>query len=128
VYLQSSQHIESIYEMFVTHDEVCVHIHKYISLLFCEMHFVNILDYCDLFNKTINYDYRLCKICSNKSEKSCDNHDNHIQQEAIIVFREKLKTPFRINPIPSVHMMVWFVLSAFLTIRVDTRNHFLKFS
>jgi hypothetical protein len=32
------------------------------------------------------------------SKKSCDNRDNHIQKEAIIIFREKLKTPFRINP------------------------------
>jgi hypothetical protein len=38
-----------------------------------------------------NHDYH-------SSEKSCDNRDNHIQQEAIIVFREKLKTLFRINP------------------------------
>jgi hypothetical protein len=38
-----------------------------------------------------NSDYRFGK-------KSCDNRDNHIQQEAIIVFREKLKSPFRINP------------------------------
>ncbi len=37
------------------------------------------------------YRYRL-------SKKSCDNLDNRIQQEAIIVFREKFKTPFRINP------------------------------
>jgi hypothetical protein len=32
------------------------------------------------------------------AKKSCNNRDNHIQQEAIIVFHEKLKTPFRINP------------------------------
>jgi hypothetical protein len=38
-----------------------------------------------------NHDYH-------SSEKSCDNRDKHIHQEAIIVFREKLKTPFRINP------------------------------
>jgi hypothetical protein len=61
---------------------------------------------------------------SNKSEKSFDNHENQIQQEAMIVFCEKLKMPFRINPIPSVHMMVWFGLSAFLTIRIDTRINF----
>jgi hypothetical protein len=47
--------------------------------------------------------------------------DNHIQQEAIIVIREKLKMPFRINPTPSIQIMVGFGLSAFLTIRVDTR-------
>ncbi len=52
------------------------------------------------------------------SEKSCDNRNKHIQQEAIILFRKKLKTPFCINPIPSVHIMVWFGLSAFLTIPV----------
>ncbi len=51
-------------------------------------------------------------------KKSCDNRDNHNQQEAIIVFSEKLKTAFRINPIPSVHTIVWFGLSAFLTILV----------
>jgi hypothetical protein len=31
-------------------------------------------------------------------EKSCDNRDNHIQKEAIIVFCEKSKTQFRVNP------------------------------
>ncbi len=35
------------------------------------------------------------------SEKFCNNRDNHIQQEAISVFRKKLKSPFRINPIAS---------------------------
>ncbi len=50
--------------------------------------------------------------------------DNHIQQEAIIVFREKLRTPFRINPIPIVHILVWFGHSAFLTIRFAiTKDH-----
>jgi hypothetical protein len=38
------------------------------------------------------------------SKKSCDNRDNHIQQEAISVFRENLKTPFRINP----RLVSWF--------------------
>ncbi len=57
-----------------------------------------------------------------KAKKSCDNHDNHIQQEAMIVFREKLKTPFRINPILSVHMMVRFGLSAFLIIGLASRD------
>jgi hypothetical protein len=53
-----------------------------------------------------NYDYHSSEIPSDNREiaiiasakKLCDNRDNHIQQEAIIVFREKLKTPFRINP------------------------------
>jgi hypothetical protein len=53
-----------------------------------------------------NHDYHSSEIISDNREigiialakKSCDNHDNHIQQEAIIVFCEKLKTPFRINP------------------------------
>ncbi len=53
-----------------------------------------------------NHDYHSSEILSDNREiaiialakKSCDNRDNHIQQEAIIVFREKLKTPFRINP------------------------------
>jgi hypothetical protein len=46
-----------------------------------------------------NHDYHSSEIFSDNrfGEKSCDNRDNHIQQEAIIVFREKLKTPFRIN-------------------------------
>jgi hypothetical protein len=54
-----------------------------------------------------NHDYHSSEILSDNREiaiialakKSCGNRDNHIQQEAIIVFREKLKTPFRINPI-----------------------------
>ncbi len=50
-------------------------------------------------------------------QKSCDNRNNHIQQKATIVFH-KLKTPFSINPIPRVHVMVWFGLSAFLTVPV----------
>ncbi len=58
-----------------------------------------------------------------QSEKSCDNRDNDIQQEVIVVFCKKLKTPFR-NHILSIHMMVWFGLSAFLKIRVDTRITF----
>ncbi len=50
-----------------------------------------------------NHDYHSSEILSDNREiaiialakKGCDNH---IQQKAIIVFREKLKTPFRINP------------------------------
>ncbi len=48
--------------------------------------------------------------------------DNHIQQKAIIVFREKLKTPFLINLIPSIHIMVWFGHSAVLTHRFAITN------
>ncbi len=110
--------------MFIKH-EVCVHKHKYIShYCFAKCISSTPLDYCDLFCIRNNRDYRLCKICCKKSKNSCDNHDNYIQQEAIIIFCKKLKTPFRINPILSVHMMVWFGLSAFLAIRVDTRFTF----
>jgi hypothetical protein len=53
-----------------------------------------------------NHDYHSSEMLSDNREiaiialakKSCDNRDNHFQHEAIIVFREKLKTPFRINP------------------------------
>jgi hypothetical protein len=40
-----------------------------------------------------NSDYRF-------SEKSCNNSNNRIQQEVLIIFCRKLKTPFRINPTP----------------------------
>jgi hypothetical protein len=52
--------------------------------------------------------------------------NNHIQQEAIIVFREKLKTPFRINPIPSILILVWFGLFFLLSSQYQfaiTKDH-----
>jgi hypothetical protein len=66
----------------------------------------NSKDYRDLFRISDNRDYRdnhdyhSSEILGDYrfGEKSCNNRDNHIQQEAIIVFREKMKTPFRINP------------------------------
>jgi hypothetical protein len=53
---------------------------------------------CDNLDYRNNHDYHSSEILS-------DNRDNHIQQEAIIVFREKLKTPFRINP--TIHCLHW---------------------
>jgi hypothetical protein len=52
-----------------------------------------------------NHDYHSSEILSDNHEvamialvkKSCDNHNNQIQQEAIIVFRKKLITPLHIN-------------------------------
>jgi hypothetical protein len=43
---------------------------------------------------TITRDYRSCE---KLSENSYGNRDYHIQQEAIIGFRGKMKSPFRIN-------------------------------
>jgi hypothetical protein len=54
----------------------------------------NLKRYRDPFRINDNRDYRF-------SENICDNRDNHIQQEAISVFHEKLKSLFRINPIAS---------------------------
>ncbi len=59
--------------------------------------------YRDLFrvsDNRDNHDYHSSEMLSDYrfGEKSCDNRNNHFQYEAIIVFREKLKTPFRINP------------------------------
>ncbi len=51
------------------------------------------------------------------SEKSCDNRENHIQKEAIIIFREKLKRPFRINPTMKIGGMLPFSSRNFAIIR-----------
>jgi hypothetical protein len=51
-------------------------------------------DYCD------NHDYHSSEMFSDNREIAIialAKKDNNIQHEAIIVFREKLKTPFRIN-------------------------------
>jgi hypothetical protein len=60
------------------------------------------MGYRDLFRISDNRDYR-----DNHDYHSSiifsDNSDNHIQQEAIIIFREKFKTPFCMNPNLKVH-------------------------
>jgi hypothetical protein len=56
-------------------------------------------DYHDYHSSEILSDNRKIAIIA-LAKKSCDKRDDHIKQEAIIVFREKLKTPFRINPNP----------------------------
>jgi hypothetical protein len=64
---------------------------------FCQ----NSKGYRDLFRISDNHGYRYNHDYHSSEilgRKSCDNCNNHIQQEAIIIFREKMKTPFRINP------------------------------
>jgi hypothetical protein len=69
VYLNSTQHIESFYAMFIINVEVCVHIDKYTShYCFAKCISSTPLDYCNLFYVRNNRDYHLFKICGDNRD------------------------------------------------------------
>jgi hypothetical protein len=60
-------------------------------------------------------------------KKIVNNCDNHIQLGAIIIFCEKFKTPFRINPerqaLNFIHSLIFTYRSSHITLNFNSIVH-----